>query len=99
MRMMMRSSSEYENWVEEIRELKLASFSAFAMANIRTLRISHTDMGSACARTVDESQLHGDGKIQNRRSRCMGRCPRFGLDERRCGDSSHSPSRTAARSG
>jgi len=50
----MRSSSEYENWVEEIRELKLASFSGFAMANIRTLRISHTDIGSACARTGDE---------------------------------------------
>jgi len=41
----MRSSYEYENWVEEIRELKSASFSGFAMANIRTLRISHTDMG------------------------------------------------------
>jgi hypothetical protein len=45
MRIVMRSSYEYENWVEEIRELKLASFSGFAMANIRTLRISHTDMG------------------------------------------------------
>jgi len=41
----MRSSYEYENWVGEIPGLKLASFSGFAIASIRTLGISHTNMG------------------------------------------------------
>ena len=47
----MRSGHEYENWVEEIRELKLASFPSFAMVNIGTFRISHTDiLQRACGR-------------------------------------------------
>jgi len=49
MRMVMRSSYEYENWVEEIRKLKRASFPGFATVNIGTLRISHM-VQCACGR-------------------------------------------------